>query len=269
VLPGYLLARGTWTRRLALVAGFLVAGALTARAWTGYWNHTFTRAEAFVAKAGGQVFRAPIGTHHAIWHAIYCGLGDYGGDRGYSWDDEEAFHWATTRDPVTNPVPLPYHYEDGYYLKETYDGIHHIAPTDLPAYNRLVRARVLNDIRRHPGWYAGILGQRVLAVMRDATPAALAVGPWTLAVPGAGWLLLPVLVLALWRRAMFHALLIAFALPLSAVAVLVYSGKGMTFYGIAHLVAIAAAVDLLVRSLASRARRGAAPAATEGLPDAV
>jgi len=38
-----------------------------------------------------------------------------------------------------------------------------------------------------------------------------------------------------------------FVLPLSAVALLVYSGQGMTYYGIAHLVAIAVVVDLLVR----------------------
>jgi hypothetical protein len=42
-------------------------------------------------------------------------------------------------------------------------------------------------------------------------------------------------------------MLILFVLPLSAVALLVYSGQGMTYYGIAHLVAIAVVVDLLVR----------------------
>jgi hypothetical protein len=36
-------------------------------------------------------------------------------------------------------------------------------------------------------------------------------------------------------------------LPLSALALFVYSGRGMTYYGITHLVAIAAAADLTVR----------------------
>ena len=132
--------------------------------------------------------------------------------------------------------------------EETYDGVHHIAPTDLPEYNRLVRARVLTAIRNHPLWYAGIVWQRVLAIQRDATPAALSLGSMTLAVPGAGWLAGPVLLLALWRRKFFHATLILFALPLSAVALLVYSAKGMTAYGIAHLIAVAVGVDLLVRA---------------------
>ena len=51
-------------------------------------------------------------------------------------------------------------------------------------------------------------------------------------------------------------MIILFVLPLSAVALLVYSAKGMTFYGIAHLIALAVAIDLLVR-----ARK---PAAVEG-----
>ena len=226
----------------------MLACALTAHAWSRYWAAEFVRAEQFVARAGGQVFRAPTGTHHAFWHAIYCGLGDYGSDRGYSWDDRVAFRWATTLDPVSNPKPLPYHYVRGYYLEETYDGIHHIAPTDLPEYNRLLRTRVVSDIRQHPGWYAGILFQRALAIMRDATPAALTVGSTTQAVFGAGWLTFPVLAFALWRRKFFHAKLILFFLPLSAVALLVYSGNGMTYYGIAHLVALAVAIDLLVHS---------------------
>jgi hypothetical protein len=70
----------------------------------------------------------------------------------------------------------------------------------------------------------------------------------TLPVPGAGWLTGPVLLLALWRRKFFHARLILFVLPLSAVALLVYSAKGMTAYGIAHLIALAVAIDLLVRA---------------------
>ena len=247
-LATYLLARAPLPRRLLLAAAFVVAFAVTAQAWTAFWAARIAAAERFVARAGGEVFRPPAGTHHAVWHAIYCGLGDYGSDRGFSWDDRAAFRWATTRDPVTNPDPIPYHYVSGYYFEETYDGIHHIAPTDLPEYNRLVKARVLAEIRRDPLWYVGVLFRRKIAVLRDATPVALSLGGVTLGVPGAGWLLIPILAFTLWRRRFFHAALILFMLPLSAVAMLVYSGKGMTFYGISHLIAVAVAIDLLVRS---------------------
>lgn len=247
-LASYLVARAPLLQRLLLVAAFVLATAITAFAWSRYWTGKFAQAERFVARAGGEVFRAPHNSHHAFWHAVCCGLGDYGEDRGFSWDDELLFEWATTQDPETNPTPLPYHYEDGYYFEETYDGIHHIAPTDLPEYNRLVRTRVLTAIRNHPGWYAGILWQRVIAIQRDATPAALSLGSSTLALAGTGWLTLPVLLFALWRRKFFHATLILFVVPLSAVALLVYSAKGMTSYGIAHLIALAVAIDLLVRS---------------------
>jgi hypothetical protein len=246
-LASYLVARAPWRQRVALVAVFVLAAALTASAWSRYWTGEFSRSEAFVARSGGQVLHAPPGQHHAFWHAVFCGLGDYGADRGFAWDDRVAFRWATTADPVSNPSPLRYHYNDGYYLEETYDGVHHISPTDLPEYNRLVRARVLGEIGRHPAWYAGILWQRLIAIQQLATPAALSLASLTLALPGAGWLTLPVLLFALWRRSLLHALLIAFMLPLSAVALLVYSGRNMTSYGIAHLIALAVAIDLFAR----------------------
>jgi hypothetical protein len=247
VLATYLTARAPFLKRSLLAAAFLAALVITGLAWTRYWTDRFAQAERFVTRSGGEVFRPSNDTHHAFWHAIACGLGDFGADRGFQWDDQASFRWATTRDPVSNPDPIPFHYVRGYYLEETYDGVHHVAPTDLPEYNRLVRSRVLTEIRHHPWWYAGVLLQRLLAIQRDATPAALSLGSITIGVPGAGWLTAPVLLFLLWRRRYLHASLVLFVLPLSAVALLVYSGKGMTFYGIAHLVALAAAIDLLVR----------------------
>ena len=245
----YLLAgRAPLWRRALLLLAFLAAGSLTGSAWQRYWTDRIDEAKRFVAHAGGHVYAAPLGTHHALWHALYCGLGDYGGDRGFAWDDRVAFRWAVTRDPATNPHPLPYHYTDGFYFDETYDGVHHIAPTDLAGYNGLVRGRVLGEIRRDPLWYAGVLGQRAVAILRDATPASLALGAHALALPGAGWLELPLLAWFLLRRHRLHAALVLFTVPLSLLALMVYSGRGTTFYGIAHLVAIAAGIDLLVRS---------------------
>ena len=256
VMAAYLLVRNASPgRRTLLVTAFLAAGALTSFAWQGYWTRRFDAARLFVARAGGEVYAAPHETHHAFWHAVYCGLGDYGADRGFDWDDRRAFRWATTPDPATNPHPIPYHYTAGYYLDETYDGIHHVAPTDLPEYNRLVRERVVGEIVRHPLWYARVLTQRAAAIARDATPACLSFGAVTLPLPGAGWLTAPLLLWFLVRRRRLEAALVLFTVPLSILPLMVYSGRGMTFYGIAHLVALAAGIDLLVRQLPGAAGR--------------
>src|SRR6185436_13487884 len=112
-----------------------------------------------------------------IWHAVYCGLGDFGRERGFEWDDRVAFKWATTLDPVTNPRPLPYHYRDTeYYFDETWDGVNRIAPTDLPEYNHLVRDRLASIVRADPLWYAGILLKRAGAILGHATPASFTIG---------------------------------------------------------------------------------------------
>lgn len=254
----YLSTRASWPRRLALVMVFLAAWGATGRAWTTYWSRGFERSARFVEQAGGRVFPGRHSYNHALWHAVYCGLGDFGGDRGFVWDDRAAFRWATTRDPVTNPRPLPYHYRDGYYLEETYDGVHPIALTDLPEYNQLVRDRVVNAVRAEPLWYARILLQRGGAILGQATPAALSVGVAHLRLPAVGWLLIPILLLSCVLRRSFEVKLILFTLPLSAAALFVYSGRGMTYYGIAHLVALAVAIDLLVRMRrpAALGRRG-------------
>ena len=222
------------------------------QAWTGYWSRGFERSAAFVSQAGGQAFCGGHGYNHALWHAVFCGLGDFGGDKGFAWDDRAAFRWATTPEATTNPRPLPYHYRGGYYLEETHDGIHPIAPTDLPEYNRLVRDRVMSVVRADPLWYAGIVLRRIGAILGHATPAALTIGVAQLLAPGIGWLLVPILLVLGFLKRAFEVKLILFTLPLSAVALLVYSGCGMTAYGIAHLIALAVALDLLIEPPAPR-----------------
>lgn len=261
VAATWLTLRAPLSRRLALALLFVGAWTATSQAWTGYWRRGFERSAEFVARAGGHVYGGRHSFNHALWHAIFCGLGDYGGDRGFVWDDQAAFRWATTADPATNPRPLPYHYRDGYYFEETYDGVDHIAPTDLPEYNRLVRDRVLGTIRAHPMWYARILAQRLGAVLGGATPASLSVGVAQLRAPGVGWLLVPILLLLAWRRRGAELKLVLFALPLSAAALLIYSGRGMTHYGIAHLIALAVALDLAWRAWRGRAAAEASHAA--------
>jgi hypothetical protein len=249
----YLSTRASWPRRAALALVFIAAWGMTGQAWTTYWSRGFERSARFVERAGGYVFPGRHSFNHALWHAVYCGLGDFGGDKGFVWDDRAAFRWATTQHPVTNPRPLPYHYRDGYYLEETYDGVSHIAPTDLPEYNQLVRDRVVSVIRADPLWYAGILLKRAGAVLGQATPAALTVGVTQWRLPGVGWALIPILVLSCFLRRTFEVKLILFMLPLSIVALAVYSGRGMTYYGIAHLLALAVAIDLLVRARRAQA----------------
>jgi hypothetical protein len=255
LVPTYLLLRGPWPRRVALVLVFLAAWGVTGRAWTSYWSRGFERSTEFVARAGGEVYKGPHSFNHALWHAVYCGLADYGSDRGFTWEDRDAFRWAVTYDAATNPHPLPYHYREGYYFEETYDGIHHIAPTDLTAYNQLVRARVLGVIRARPLWYARILVKRVGAILGEATAATLSLGVVQWRLPGVGWLLVPILLLLLFQRRWFEFKLALFTLPLSAVALMVYSGRGMTGYGIAHLIALAVGIDLAIRAWQTRTRK--------------
>jgi hypothetical protein len=244
VVLTYLTIRSApFKKRVTLLLTFAIVYAITGWFWKLYWNHKFVQARQFVAAHGGQTYDGPRDRHHNLWHAVFCGLGDYGQDRNFVWDDRAAFKWAANNLP--KDALDRFHYVSGYYLEETCDGINHVAPTDLPVYNRALRGHVLREIRDHPRWYLHILFRRFVANLNHATPVSLAFREHHLGMPGFGWIMIPALAGACYLRKYFLVKIILFTLPLNLTALLIYSGRGTTYYGIAHLVATSACIHLL------------------------
>jgi hypothetical protein len=244
----YLALSGPWRRKAALVAVFLSSLIATGQIWRIAFERAFRSAQTFVARAGGHPFPGRWALHHPIWHAIYTGLGDFSrGTKGYlGWDDRAGFRYAAPL--LRERYGLDFTYRDGdYYFVETFDpeGRYHVSPLDLPEYGAILREKVVRDIWNDPLWYLSGLGERSLKILRDTTPLSLAVGRWHAALPLNGWIALPtVLVLLVLRR---HVLLsvVAFTLPLSLIALLVFSDFGTTHYSVFHLVSVAVWGQLL------------------------
>ena len=118
-------------------------------------------------------------------------------------------------------------------------------PYDIPFYNDIIRDKVLADVKKDPRWYLGILGKRVMRLLTDGTPIRLSwqTGWYDFKLTGIWFVSL--VALALLARARFLAKALLFTLPTCAAPLIVYSGRGMSYYGIFHLV-MAAMVGVLV-----------------------
>jgi hypothetical protein len=116
------------------------------------------RRRVIVALLGLSLFLAPYALlrqpqHHDIWAAIWEGLGDFDRTRGHVWSD---------------PVAEERVRREGARGRLTPEGM------------AVLRADVVDHVRDDPGWYAGILARRVVAVVTQSRlwPTVRSDGLW-------------------------------------------------------------------------------------------
>ncbi len=255
--------------RLALV--LILGGAFvwTSAAWARYFDTKYREAYRVVKAAGGHTYDGSRHPYHFFWHALWCGLGDFDLKYGYQWSDLSAIRYAwpvmQRRGVTVNGfAPVEPDGLDSLTTGVYWDrkGQYARTPFELPEYIEVARDKVLRDIHDDPLWYASIIGQRVKRLLSEGTPPTLALGNGSslsiVSLPraelrkgGGGAVVVPprqplwgylTLVVAVWllvKRAWFHLKLLAFSLPLTVTALLVYSGGGTVYYSIVHLVALA------------------------------
>ena len=238
VALAYLAVAGVrWRVRLALVALLAVSFGAGLAGWSGWFDHKIAEAGRRVAAAGGHVYRGPRVQHHVFWHAVWCGLGDFGGKHGYVWGDWVAAQYAHETVAARYGLDVP-----RCVVGELYDGGHWDAAgkfrkthAEIPHYGEVLRDKVLHDVTHDPLWYLGVLARRAWRLLTETTPARLSIGWAALPIPTHGLLLLPVLGLLVWSRAWLLLKLVAFSLSLGATAFLIYSGRGTCYYSCTHL----------------------------------
>jgi hypothetical protein len=86
-------------------------------------------------------------THHNLWIGVWEGLGDFDRTLGHSWNDDAALGLLKGAgiDPRGHKSPL-------FWSQSAGD-------------EAFFRSLCLDEIRSHPGWYAGILARRVFATL--------------------------------------------------------------------------------------------------------
>jgi hypothetical protein len=253
------LSGARWVARAGLVAALLAAYALVGWGWSAWFDAKYEQARRAVAEAGGHPYAGPRAQHHAFWHPLWCGLGDFGQKHGYAWDDKAAADYALPILEAKYHVEIPKAPRTRVLFENTYwdEGRHYfVMPSELPHYYDVLRAKVLGDIAGDPLWYAGVLAQRAWRILRQTTPPRVAVGTFGLDFPMHGALVVPLLALLVLRRCWTLLKLVAFSLPLSLPALAIFSGLGMCHYSCYHLFVAGLLAAWLVEALLRRGKKG-------------
>lgn len=258
----YLTLDARWRLRVTATATLAATFLLATAAWTSWFRHKFDEARAVVARAGGHPYPSTYVNYHEFWHPVWCGLGDFDTKYGYKWDDRAAYTFAEPilreKYGVTVPPRRPHRYWSDAYWDDAKQ--YRMKTCELPHYYDIVRDKVLKDIRHDPVWYLQILGKRVGRIVTQVTPLRVAVASLKWSVHWTGWTAIALAGLLGYLRAQFLLKLLLFTVPTSAVAFVIFSGRGTTYLAIYHLVAAAILATLLVElaiSLLARRRRGA------------
>ena len=273
VVLAYLTAR-PWARGSASCSSppgrvFLLGSS----AWGSYFDAKFRETYVKVKAAGGHPYDGPRHLHHFVWHALWCGLGDFDTRYGYEWNDVKGMAYALpimkargfepSGHPKVERQPF-----DALTLGVYWDRARKYArtPFEVPEYIDVIREKVVHDITHDPLWYLTILAKRVRRQIVETSPPTVQFGDGRKLglPPSAVWGLLPFGVAAiLWRaRSGFLSKLLVFLAPLASTALLVYSGGGTTYYSVVHLVAFALCLAWLVEALLGwRRPRSRAPEA--------
>lgn len=234
--------RAWWMKGLGIAVAILVfiGGRSMIRA---HFDRSWDAAYALVVKHGGHPYTGDRIPGHKFWHPMFCGLGDFGSDKGYAWDDRVAYHYAT---PILNErYAMDLRYSGAYHTDNYYDAdsLYYVKFDEIQAYEDLMKEKVTGDTSADPAWYMGILLQRVLRTLTVTLPFKFA-----------GWLLFPALWLAWHRKAFVHLILIGAALPLSATPILIHSGFGATYVSLFAYPAVVYLLLLVMERMAKRTR---------------
>jgi hypothetical protein len=237
--------------RSLAVGLFVCALLVTSSLWGRYWDSKLKEATEVVASVGGHVLPDGIRqAHHELWHPIWCGLGDFGTDRGFKWLDTAAY--AQVVPILKSDFGITVNWSGGYFLDDFYDEsrVYRKKISEIPEYHQVIKGIVQDAIGNDPIWYAGILWKRFNRILTDQTPIRIGLGALTiLAFTYHGSLaILLLLGTVRWRRWPETKLLMLSAAP-SLTPLLIFSGKGATYYSCYHIVAAAIGIAMTIEYL--------------------
>jgi hypothetical protein len=249
VLLTYVFVAQPRLQRAVMCSSFVIVFGLASSLWSRWFDAKWEEAQRVVAEAGGHPFPGAREKHHLVWHPIWCGLGDFGEDKGYRWDDRVAAQYALPLLASKYGVEVPKWDPSSYVIADTFvdpGKRYYQVPFLLPHYTDVVRDKVLADIKGDPLWYFGVLLRRAWRVLAETTPLSIAVGAYAVRIPFHGLFALAIAVFALAKRRRALALSFVFLLPLSTTAIAIYSGGGVPNYGCYHLVPAALLVTCVL-----------------------
>ena len=244
-------------RQRILLAGLLALSfAATNFLWQRHFENQYRQSAAFVTAQGGHPYLGPRPRHHLFWHPFYCGLGDFGQDRGYAWNDFNAYAYALPilRQRLNNPSLWESFGQkaglDSYFMDETFDEAKRYPKKleDIPGYEDILRDKVISDIAGDPLWYLKILLRRTGVLLFDTNGLQLSIPRYylDLQLPVLGLATVAAAVVAGFRRHPEILFLILASLSVALPTIVISSMLKTQFYSIAHILATAWLLNLAI-----------------------
>jgi hypothetical protein len=222
--------------RVSLVLVSFLALMVGTRASTAYFDGKLKSATAAVAAVGGPAYAGPVEHFHEFWHALACGLGDFDTKHGYRWDDRNTYKLADPELKKLNPnITLD---PNKWKQDRAWDkaGRYEVYYFETPGYHRVIRDKVVGDIKSDPWWYVDILKSRLWRTLTEVTPVGLALSDrsFYLTGPLLSLACIPLAAFLAYARRWAYLKMLLFSVPLSGVPMVLYSGGGMTNYSMYH-----------------------------------
>lgn len=199
-----------------------------------YFDKKYEACTQMVKNVGGHVYNGKRIAGHNFWHPVFCGLGDFDTQKGYAWHDTVAYHYAMPL--LQKQVNTPLYYSGRYHLDNYYDSAHkyYIKFDEIPQYEKIVKDKVISDIKNEPFWYMQILTKRIVQILYCTLPFPY-LGFW--AIIGCFYFTR--------KKEYDYVKLILLSLPLSANAFIIYALKGATYNGMwGYMILISALLAL-------------------------
>jgi hypothetical protein len=209
-----------------------------------YFDMKWDEAHSVVTEAGGHPYDGPRIEGHIVWHAVFCGLGDFDTKYGYEWNDKVAYRYAT---PILNSkYGMDIDYSEGYHPNNYYDEaeMYYVKFDDIPEYEEVMKEKVLGDIGNDPGWYISILLKRVVRTFHDTIPFKTA-----------GWLTLLLAFFLVRKKMRDEWMLLFLSLPLSFTPLAIYSGDHATYNSMFPVVGISLLLLFVVNAILAKKLR--------------
>ncbi|MBI9067583.1 MAG: hypothetical protein JEZ09_09850 [Salinivirgaceae bacterium] len=235
----YLFSSTLKFRTKIIISSLLIVSLLgTKKILQNHFNNKFNEAKTIVENHDGHVYNGLRISGHRLWHPIFCGLGDFGSDKGYEWNDMIAYKYAT---PILKEkYGLSFDYTGGYHINEYYDSakLYYKKFDDFDEYEEVVKNKVITDIKENPLWYAKILIRRINEILSVNIP-----------FNNVGYFIIPLLLILILLKKNDLFLILFSSLPLSATSLLIYSGRGNTYNSIYTYIVLLIIILLLIEAV--------------------
>lgn len=231
-----------WRKKFLMMSLVVISFLLTSQSWSIYFNYKFAQASQIVKNVGGHPLSVDDKLqYHPFWSTIMAGLGDFDLSKGYAWNDYVIYDYVC-------PILESQGELEGRACRD-FSEIYVKVPWTIPAFETISRDKVLGDIVSDPIWYLDILYKRLQRILTDVTPPRLGIGAHYFDIPVSSGILIPLFILLAIVRKWPYLKLIVFTLPLATGALIIYSGKGTTYYSIFLQIGIAICCFGLLRGI--------------------